>query len=93
MLAEAEAHDFPKTAAVCEHVVAKLYEQMQFADLECISQAACLRIIKAVKMQSTSALDRLSSIRSTTYNGYGSSSVAAQPAPEIPSAETMLTWR
>ena len=91
--AEAEAHHYPRTAAICEHVVAKLFDQMQLADLQCITQAACLRIIKAVKLQSKSALERLSCRPISNAYHYNGNAATSQPAPEIPSAEIMLTWR
>lgn len=59
MLVLAETHHMPKSAAVCESFIAKLglesYQRIPNADLQLISQAACLRIITATKKPTAAA--------------------------------------
>lgn len=56
LLVLAESHNLPKTAAACEHFIVKSFcnshSSISTAELKWISQAACLRIIRALNESS-----------------------------------------
>ena len=87
VLALAEKHNLPRTAAACERHIATSFQRMPRADRQCISQEACLRIIRAL----TEHIDRAEkSIEAylpmlERHNFIG--------VPALASADTMLSWR
>lgn len=81
LLALAEEHHLPKTAAACERFIAESYSLMPDKGLQSISKAACQRIIRALAVLNANST-RLKIVRSQGYTIY-----------ELPSADTLLSWR
>ena len=79
LLAEAEDNNLPKCAAACEHFIAKNLRRLPITSLNLISQAASIRILRAVAQQRDGATDKLD-----RYSGQ---------IPALPSVDTMLKWR
>ena len=84
LIALAEERNLPRTAAACEHFIVKSSERKPPIDLQSISKAACMRIIRALSMRLTAAIDEMQYAVETRFRDEGRG---------IPSVDTMLAWR